>query len=112
MLISARRFMLGGAAVAAAALAGAIALAQTPSPPGATVYFINLKDGDTVMSPFKVQFGLTGTIDYSLWANVISRVEVRWDHSLSADRPYGGTSDDPGGLKNVVTLALNVIYSF
>jgi hypothetical protein len=36
------------------------ALAQTPSPPGASVYFINLKDGDTVTSPFKVQFGLTG----------------------------------------------------
>ena len=27
---------------------------------GAAVYFINLKDGDTVTSPFKVQFGLTG----------------------------------------------------
>jgi hypothetical protein len=36
------------------------ALAQTPSPAGASVYFINLKDGDTVTSPFKVQFGLTG----------------------------------------------------
>ena len=36
------------------------ASAQTPSPPGALVYFINLKDGDTVTSPFKVQFGLTG----------------------------------------------------
>jgi Domain of unknown function (DUF4399) len=36
------------------------ALAQTPSPPGASVYFINLKDGDTVTSPFKVQFGLVG----------------------------------------------------
>jgi len=34
--------------------------AQTPSPPGAKVYIINLKDGDTVASPFKVQFGLTG----------------------------------------------------
>ena len=34
--------------------------AQTPSPANATVYFINLKDGDTVSSPFKVQFGLTG----------------------------------------------------
>ena len=34
--------------------------AQTPSPPGATVYIINLKDGDTVASPFKIQFGLTG----------------------------------------------------
>jgi hypothetical protein len=36
------------------------AAAQTPSPAGAKVYIINLKDGDTVSSPFKVQFGLTG----------------------------------------------------
>jgi hypothetical protein len=34
--------------------------AQTPSPPGAKVYIINLKDGDTVNSPFLVQFGLSG----------------------------------------------------
>jgi Domain of unknown function (DUF4399) len=36
------------------------AAAQTPSPPGAQVYIINIKNGDTVTSPFKVQFGLTG----------------------------------------------------
>jgi hypothetical protein len=36
------------------------AAAQTPSPAGAQVYIINLKSGDTVSSPFKVQFGLTG----------------------------------------------------
>jgi hypothetical protein len=34
--------------------------AQTPSPAGAKVYIINLKDGDTVSSPFLVQFGLSG----------------------------------------------------
>src|ERR1035438_4727355 len=34
--------------------------AQTPSPAGAKVYIINLKDGDTVDSPFLVQFGLSG----------------------------------------------------
>jgi hypothetical protein len=38
----------------------AVATGQTVAPPNATVYFINLKDGDTVTSPFKVQFGLTG----------------------------------------------------
>ena len=38
----------------------AIALAETAAPPNAVVYFINLKDGDTVTSPFKVQFGLSG----------------------------------------------------
>jgi len=49
------------AAVLAASLAAlAPAAAQTPSPAGAKVYIINLKDGDTVASPFKVQFGLTG----------------------------------------------------
>lgn len=57
-------------------------------------------------------FGLTETIDYSLWANVISRLEARWDHSLTGDRPYGGTAATPGGDKNVVTLTLNVIYKF
>src|SRR6266481_5586510 len=36
------------------------AAAQTPSPAGAKVYIINLKDGDTVSSPFVVQFGLSG----------------------------------------------------
>jgi Domain of unknown function (DUF4399) len=38
----------------------AVATAQTAAPPNATAYIINLKDGDTVTSPFKVQFGLTG----------------------------------------------------
>ena len=38
----------------------AVATAQTAAPPNAAVYFINLKDGDTVTSPFQVQFGLTG----------------------------------------------------
>jgi Domain of unknown function (DUF4399) len=38
----------------------AIALSETAAPPGASVYFISPKDGDTVTSPFKVQFGLSG----------------------------------------------------
>jgi hypothetical protein len=49
------------ALVAALALAAlGPALAETPSPPGAKVYFINLKDGQTVTSPFLIQFGLSG----------------------------------------------------
>lgn len=47
--------------LAAVFLCGLIGLAlATPSPPGAKVYFIGLKDGDTVQSPFVVRFGLTG----------------------------------------------------
>jgi hypothetical protein len=36
-----------------------VALA-TPSAPGARVYFIDLKNGDTVKSPLLVRFGLSG----------------------------------------------------
>ena len=59
MLIN-RRASLAAAFVAVTTLAATLASAETPSPAGAAVYFINLKDGDTVTSPFKIQFGLTG----------------------------------------------------
>ena len=32
---------------------------ETPSPEGAKAYFIDLKDGETIKSPFLVRFGLT-----------------------------------------------------
>lgn len=49
------------AAIAALAAVGmAPASAQTPSPVGAKVYFINLKDGAKMKIPFLVQFGLSG----------------------------------------------------
>jgi hypothetical protein len=37
-----------------------IASAQTAAPSNASVYIISPKDGDTVTSPFRVQFGLSG----------------------------------------------------
>ncbi len=33
---------------------------ETPAPEGAAVYFINLKDGDTVSNPVNIKFGLKG----------------------------------------------------
>jgi hypothetical protein len=45
------------------ALLSTIAVAQageTPAPADAKVYFINLKDGDTVTSPVTIRFGLSG----------------------------------------------------
>ena len=36
---------------------------------------------------------LTGTIQYDLWKNVISRVEVRWDHSLLDNALFGGNGN-------------------
>jgi hypothetical protein len=42
-------------------LAGTFAQAgETPAPADAKVYFINIKDGDTVTSPVLIQFGLSG----------------------------------------------------
>jgi Domain of unknown function (DUF4399) len=41
-------------------LAAGFALAQTPSLPGARVYFINVANGAHVKSPVLVQFGLSG----------------------------------------------------
>ncbi|MEL6476274.1 MAG: DUF4399 domain-containing protein [Pseudomonadota bacterium] len=43
------------ALVAAPALAG-----ETPAPEGAEVYFINVKDGDTITNPVTIKFGLKG----------------------------------------------------
>jgi len=67
--------------------------------------------GDVVVTstaPDKV-LALTGTVQYDLWKNVLTRLEVRWDHSLSGQSVWG----DPGALvKNEVLLAANVIYKF
>lgn len=52
-------------------------------------------------------FGLTGTLDYSLWANALTRLEVRWDRDLSNDGEFL-----KGSAKDAVSLALNVIYQF
>ena len=60
MMKSPRSVAAAVCAVATLALSPSILSAQTPAPPGASVYIINLKDGDTVTGPFKVQFGLTG----------------------------------------------------
>lgn len=51
-------------------------------------------------------FATTLTADYALWANVISRFELRWDHSTSGDAPFGDSD------VNAVTIAANVIYKF
>ena len=47
----------------AIALLSTVAVAQageTPAPANAKVYFINLKNGDTVSSPVTIRFGLSG----------------------------------------------------
>ena len=68
--------------------------------------------GSPVLGTSKI-FALTGTVQYDLWKNVLSRVEFRWDHSASGQDAYGGT--DPGDApnkKNSYILLANVVYKF
>jgi hypothetical protein len=52
---------VGFAILTAMCLMGVFSLAMaTPSAPGAKVFFVDLKDGDTVKSPFTVHFGISG----------------------------------------------------
>ena len=59
---------------------------------------------------------LTGTIQYDLWANVLSRLEVRWDHGTHGPDAFGGGnvagSSGVPNKKNEWLLAANVIYKF
>lgn len=58
----------------------------------------------------------TGTLQYDLWANVLSRLELRWDHATSGPKPFGGSTLGSGtgtpNKKNEVLLAANIIYKF
>ncbi len=67
-------------------------------------------------------YALTGTIQYDLWKNVLSRLEIRWDHSNNSaygtgNGVIGGTTlgGAPGVAandKDHVLVAANLIYKF
>jgi len=70
-------------------------------------------------------FGITGTLQYDLWANVISRLELIWDHQAGDNdmRGFGGRPEKPdnatgeppethGSKSDAFTIALNLIYKF
>jgi hypothetical protein len=54
---------------------------------------------------------LTGTVQYDLWKNVMTRLEARWDHSLSGTGTWGGDAF-PDSQKNAVVLIAQAIYKF
>jgi len=54
----------------------------------------------------------TITADYAVWKNVVTRGELRWDHSLNARSIFGQTGGALNGDRNNLQLALNVIYKF
>ncbi|MSU31235.1 MAG: hypothetical protein EXS25_00975 [Pedosphaera sp.] len=50
--------------------------------------------------------GETVTLDYALWANVVTRAEFRWDHAAD------GRGAFDNGAKNDLSLLANVVYKF
>jgi hypothetical protein len=55
---------------------------------------------------------LTGTVQYDLWANVISRLEVRWDTSADGSPLFGGTVAGTPTKNNELMVGANIIYKF
>jgi hypothetical protein len=55
---------------------------------------------------------ITATAQYQMWANVISRVEFRWDH-VEHGTPFGVSTTTGAPFRgNDFLLALNLIYQF
>jgi hypothetical protein len=56
---------------------------------------------------------VTGTFQYDLWQNVISRLEIRWDHNAGGVGPaFGGETTGVPVKNNEVLIGANVIYKF
>jgi hypothetical protein len=80
---------------------------------GSTGTFYTIANGD------RNELGsLTGDIDYSLWENVLTRLEVRYDRALGGDHPYGTAKTSPAGInsnngqESALTVTLNAVYKF
>jgi hypothetical protein len=56
--------------------------------------------------------GVTATAQYDLWENVLSRLELRWDHSLSGNKTFGADESGDPDRKNAWMLAGNIVYKF
>jgi hypothetical protein len=88
-------------ALAAILLSAVPAVAgDTPSAPGAKVFFKNMKDGDTVKSPFKVEFGVEGMEIRPAG----EELKFSGHHHLFIDRPALGKGEDGAD-----ELAANII---
>jgi hypothetical protein len=59
--------------------------------------------------PAKVVAG-TVTVQYDLWENVLSRLELRWDRDATGGNSY--SSANHGEMSNAFMVALNMIYKF
>jgi len=53
---------------------------------------------------------LTATLQYALWANVLTRLEFRWDHTDHTDAGY--VSNTGGVQQDAFMLAAQAVYTF
>ncbi len=51
---------------------------------------------------------VTATVQYDLWANVVTRAEVRWDH-IEHFTAFNSFNSE---LENQISFALNLVYKF
>jgi hypothetical protein len=70
---------------------------ETPSNPDARVYFINLSNGDTVKSPVKVVFGLSGM---GVAPAGTEKDNTGHHHLLIDQPPFGQAAGDADMLEN------------
>jgi hypothetical protein len=61
-------------------------------------------EGSYTYNTHVIGYELTGTVEYDLWANVMTRAEIRWDHQST--RNFGEYN------RSAVGLYANVIYKF
>jgi len=54
----------------------------------------------------------TATVQYDLWKNVLSRLEVRYDHSLLGNDLFGGPIGGEPEHLGAWLIAANIIYKF
>jgi len=50
-------------------------------------------------------FAVTGTLEYQLWDNVVSRLEGVWDHDLRGNDAFNGSN-------NAFLMVANIAYKF
>ena len=67
--------------------------------------------GQNLIFPSKV-FAFTGTVQYDLWKNVLSRLEARWDHAADGSDAFGGPIGGAPEKKNNFMVVANLIYKF
>jgi predicted porin len=54
---------------------------------------------------------LTGTVQYDLWKNVLSRVELRWDHADHGNL-FGSDASGTPNRENAFLIAAQMVYKF